>query len=214
VTTDRSKVVLAVHGGLLGTRRELSEEDTRERHEVLRESLLAGYRKLHSDATSSLDAVIAAVMVLEDSPVFNAAHGAIVTQSGTIELDAAIMDGLTSQAGAVAGVQRVRNPILAAQAVMKQTPCVLMVGEPADSLAEQLGLEMVSREYFVTATRWNEYLERQKLQTKSSESHHGSATSNGSKGTVGAVARDRCGNLAACNFNRRAFIQAFRARWR
>jgi beta-aspartyl-peptidase (threonine type) len=189
--------MLAVHGGLAGSR-ELSEDKAREIQDVLGESLFAGFRQLHSDSNSSVDAVIAAVKVLEDSPIFNAAKGAILTQSGTIELDASIMDGRSLNAGAVAGVRRVRNPILAAHAVMTQTPCVLLAGDEADRFAERIGLAMVSQEYFLTPARWNEYLAWQKTKAETTGIRAESITGEGgSKGTVGAVARDRRGHLAA-----------------
>jgi beta-aspartyl-peptidase (threonine type) len=195
--TNRPKVVLAVHGGLAGRRSPIGGEKAQEIHDVLRQSLFAGFHQLQSETSSSIDAVIAAVKVLEEAPILNAGKGAVLTQSGTIELDASIMDGRTLTAGAVAGVRRIRNPILAAHAVMTQTPCVLLVGDEADRFAERIGLDMVTQEYFITPARWNEYLSWQKLQTETSPVNAASLTDGASKGTVGAVARDRHRNLAA-----------------
>jgi len=147
---------------------------------VLREALSTGYDLLKS-GRGSLDAVIAAVMVLEDSPLFNAGRGSCFNADGEIEMDASVMEGERLRAGAVAVVRRIRNPVLAARLVMEKTRHVLLAGDGAEKLARRHGLPLERPEYFHTALR------RSALQRKL-KNHHG---------TVGAVALDRHGNLAA-----------------
>jgi isoaspartyl peptidase/L-asparaginase-like protein (Ntn-hydrolase superfamily) len=130
---------------------------------------------------ASLDAVTAAVAALEDDPLFNAGRGAVYNEAGEHELDASIMDGATLRAGAVAAVRRIRNPVLAARAVMEKSPHVLLAGQGAEAFARKHGIALVRQGYFHTAERL-EALKRGKRR------HHG---------TVGAVALDRHGNLAA-----------------
>jgi beta-aspartyl-peptidase (threonine type) len=147
---------------------------------------------------SSLDAVEAAVRVLEDDPHFNAGKGSVFTSAGTIEMDAAIMDGKTLAAGAVAGIEHVRNPIILARAVMEKSKHVMMIGAGAEEFAKRNGIELVDAKYFFTQDRWDA-LQKMKAAEK--------AGADGSKkfiisdverhGTVGAVARDAQGNLAA-----------------
>jgi len=129
----------------------------------------------------SLDAVSAAVVTLEDDPLFNAGRGAVYNSAGKHELDASIMDGATLRAGAVAAVSRIRNPVLAARAVMEKSPHLLLVGEGAEQFARQHGLPLVRNTYFSTQ-------ERREAFRKGLKRHHG---------TVGAVALDRHGDLAA-----------------
>jgi isoaspartyl peptidase/L-asparaginase-like protein (Ntn-hydrolase superfamily) len=130
---------------------------------------------------ASLDAVCAAVVELEDSPLFNAGRGAVYNAAGRHELDAAVMDGAARRAGAVAGVSRIRNPVLAARAVMEKTRHVLLVGRGAEAFARTQGLSLVRPSYFDTRGRL--------LALRRNLKHH--------HGTVGAVARDKGGNLAA-----------------
>jgi beta-aspartyl-peptidase (threonine type) len=139
---------------------------------------------------SSLDAVVAAVKVLEDSPLFNAGRGAVFTHDGINELDASIMDGATLKAGAVAGLRHVRNPIELARLVMERSPHVMMIGEGAEEFALEQGITLVPRDYFYTEQRWQQ-LEKARRgdQSAASTLHY--------FGTVGAVAVDARGNLAA-----------------
>ncbi len=102
---------------------------------------------------ASLDAVVAAIKVLEDSPLFNAGHGAAMNAEGVCELDASIMDGRTQDAGAVAGVQHIRNPITLARDVLERTPHIMLIGDGAEAFARQLGYEFVPNKYFQTARR-------------------------------------------------------------
>jgi len=147
---------------------------------ALESALDAGHRILAGDG-ASLDAVTAAVVALEDDPLFNAGRGAVYNAAGKHELDASIMDGATLRAGAVAAVSRIRNPLLAARAVMEKSPHVLLAGKGAEQFARKHGLVLVSQSYFHSSARREAW-------KKGLKGHHG---------TVGAVALDRRGNLAA-----------------
>lgn len=193
-------VAIAIHGGA-GTinREDLTAEREKAVHETLQKALQAGHGVL-TDGGSSLDAVTAAVTVLEDSPLFNAAKGAVFNCAGRNELDAAIMNGATLDAGAVASVRTTRNPILLARLVLEQSPHVLLVGDGAESFGKQHGIEFVDPEYYFTEER---YEQLQNLQKREGVKGCGDAIAalDGfdplSFGTVGAVALDRSGNLAA-----------------
>jgi beta-aspartyl-peptidase (threonine type) len=189
MTSQRGKTILAIHGGLAGPRENMTPEREEGVRGALRESLAAGLEVLRSATGDCVAAVIAAVAVMEDSPHFNAGHGSVFTQKGTIELDAAIMAGKDRNAGAVANVKRIRNPIRAAHAVIMRSPAVFLVGTEADEFAAQVGLAMVEPSYFVTERRWNDFLAWKVRRQQ--------ATADFSRGTVGAVALDRDGNLAA-----------------
>jgi L-asparaginase / beta-aspartyl-peptidase len=170
---------------------------------AMTEALSAGHLVL-AGGGSSLDAVQAAIVVLEDSPLFNAGKGAVFTHQGTNELDASIMDGATRRAGAVAGVKRIKNPILLARLVMEKSPHVMMTGDGAEVFAaEQGGIEFVDPKYFHTDRAWDALQraldeERQTTKTGASARPAMERDAPGSYfGTVGAVALDRLGNLAA-----------------
>ena len=186
-------IAIAIHGGA-GTieRSSLGEEQEAAIRQDLEAALDAGYAVL-KDGGESLDAVTAVVTRLEDSPYFNAGKGAVFTADGTNELDAAIMDGATARAGAVAGLTRIKNPILLARAVMERSVHVMMVGAGAESFAREVGVEFVDPAYFRTEARWQQYLKAKEAASKPRaqvpRSHY--------YGTVGAVALDRRGHLAA-----------------
>jgi beta-aspartyl-peptidase (threonine type) len=158
---------------------------------AMNDALLAGYRVL-AGGGSSLDAVQSAIVILEDSPLFNAGKGAVFTHEGTNELDASIMDGSTMKAGAVAGLKHIKNPIRLARLVMERSPHVMMAGEGAELFAREQGnIEFVDQKYFYTDRAWKalqDALAAEKKQTEGTSDHHG---------TVGAVALDQHGNLAA-----------------
>ncbi len=183
---------LVVHGGA-GT--PPAEELTPERIALyeggLREALAAGGAVLAAGG-DALAAVIAAVAALEDDPLFNAGRGATLTSSGRVEMDASLMDGATRQAGAVAGVTRIRNPIRAAEAVMRRTKHVLLAGPAADAFAAAEGLAMEEPGYFETPHR-RAQLEIALKRGVMAQDHDISTK----VGTVGAVARDAQGRLAA-----------------
>ena len=177
---------------------------TAEREKEYRGGLEAALRAGHSVLTrggSSLDAVEATIRVLEDNPLFNAGKGAVFTHEGKNELDASIMEGKSKRAGAVAGVTIVRNPISAARAVMERSPHVMMVGRGAELFATKMGLEIVDPSYFWTERRWKalqeELVEEQKKANAPAPTSEGPLDENKKFGTVGAVALDRDGNLAA-----------------
>lgn len=155
---------------------------------ALADALRRGYAEL-AVGGSALDAAAAAVVVLEDAPYFNAGHGAVFTGEGIHELDAAVMDGASLRAGAVAGVRHVRNPVLLARAVMEHSPHVMLAGIGAEDFARTRGLALVAPEYFRTEVRWRE------LQQVRDRERRGQAIDH--FGTVGAVALDAQGRLAA-----------------
>ena len=179
---------LVIHGGAgVITREGMSPEKEAAYTAALETALEAGAAVLRNGG-SALDAVEAAVIPMEDDPLFNSGHGAVFTAAGTHELDASIMDGRARNAGAVAGVTRVRNPIKAARAVMDKSEHVMFAGSGADAFAEAQGLDMVDNSYFDTDRR------RQSLERVLEERVRTAADRHG---TVGAVAIDQDGNLAA-----------------
>ncbi len=187
-------VSLAIHGGAGTLRREaMTPELEAAHHAGLRAALRAGHAVLAAGG-SALDAVTRAVTVLEDDPLFNAGHGAVFTTAGQLEMDAAVMDGRTRAAGAVAGVLGPRNPVLAARAVMEHSGAVLLIGEGALAFCRERGLAFEDAAYFHTDRRWEALqreLERRRQgapDTRDDAARHG---------TVGAVARDASGHLAA-----------------
>jgi len=183
---------IVIHGGA-GTidPANLSPEEEREYRATLGAALDAGYAVLDAGGPA-LDAVEAAIVIMEDSPLFNAGKGAVFTHEGVNELDASVMDGKTGQAGAVAGVRTVKNPIRAARAVMQRSAHVMLSGEGADAFARTQGLDTVPGDYFRTERRWKQ-LEKAR-QADTVELDHGNADK---FGTVGAVAIDQHGHLAA-----------------
>ncbi|WP_262296755.1 isoaspartyl peptidase/L-asparaginase family protein [Microvirga sesbaniae] len=184
---------LAVHGGA-GTilRSKMTPEREAAYHAGLRRALNAG-RVVLADGGSALDAVSAAVMALEDEPLFNAGRGAVYTSAGKQEMDAAVMDGRDRAAGAVAGICGPRNPILAARAVMEHSGHVILIGESAMEFCRRQGLPFEELSYFHTEQRWNALQETLAMRHSGTDDHDESRK----HGTVGAVARDRNGNLAA-----------------
>jgi beta-aspartyl-peptidase (threonine type) len=185
---------LAIHGGA-GTlnRRQMSGTREKRYHEALVHVLHAGYRVLEAGG-SSLDAVVAAVVELENSPLFNAGRGSVLNADGDHEMDAAVMDGATVRVGSVAAVRRIQNPVLAARAVMERTSHVMLAGPAADRFARRAGLPLASAQYFRTTDRV-EALARARARKGASGAAKPSAAE--MHGTVGAVALDGHGNLAA-----------------
>ena len=185
-------IALAIHGGCgVLAKLDWPEADWAAAREDLARSLDAGWAILDAGG-SALDAVEAAVVVLEDSPHFNAGYGAALNEAGEHELDASIMDGATLAAGAVTLTRRIRNPVRAARRVLEEGETVLLGGPAADDFAAAQGLEMVSPDYFTTPRR------RDALAAMQAHAAQGSSGSEAEKhGTVGAVALDRQGHLAA-----------------
>ncbi|HIB04362.1 MAG TPA: isoaspartyl peptidase/L-asparaginase [Candidatus Marinimicrobia bacterium] len=172
---------IAIHGGAgTITRKNMTPEKENAYRSKLKETLNVGYSILNKGGTS-LDAVEATIRIMENSELFNAGKGAVFTNAGTNELDASIMDGRNLKAGAVARVKTVKNPISAARKVMEETWHVMLSGDGADKFAKEQGLDIVDPSYFYTQRRWDSL---KKIQV---EKH----------GTVGCVALDKHGNLAA-----------------
>ena len=191
---DQPMISIAIHGGAgVISRASMSAENERAYRADLERALDAGYAVLDKGGTS-LDAVVAAVKILEDSPLFNAGKGAVFSHAGINELDAAIMDGATQKAGAVAGVRHIRNPIELARMVMERTPHVLLAGEGAEEFALEQGVDARARQLL---------LHRAALEAARGRAEGRAARRRcpqddiGYFGTVGAVARDKDGNLAA-----------------
>jgi beta-aspartyl-peptidase (threonine type) len=209
------KITLVIHGGAgTITRANMTPEKEKAYREALNTALQKGYAILKKGGTS-LQAVEAAIMVMEDSPLFNAGKGAVFTNEGKNELDAAIMEGNTLKAGAIAGVTTIKNPIRGAIAVMEKSPHVLMAGKGADQFAREQGLEIVDPSYFYTEARFKA-LQKAKEQEKIELDHYENKEeikkapktgyskdenlifTEGKKfGTVGCVALDKFGNLTA-----------------
>ncbi len=187
--------VLVIHGGAGVVAHELTPVKEKAVRAALALALQNGYAQLKA-GKSSLDAVTAAITVLEDDPNFNAGKGAVFTHDGRNELDAAIMDGSTLLAGAVAGVEHVQNPILLARAVMEQSPHVMLAGAGAEAFAQSAGMSLVDAAYFRTEARWQE-LQSALREDAKSQPHADVRTANHFFGTVGAVALDAHGHLAA-----------------
>jgi beta-aspartyl-peptidase (threonine type) len=184
------RISLAIHGGAGAILREVLTDEMEAAYlAALRRALTAGWEILSGDG-SALDAVEGAVRILEDDPLFNAGRGAAFTHEGTQELDAAIMDGRTLNAGSVASVRNVRNPIRLARTVMEVSPHLMLTGAGAVEFARQNGIELADDHYFFDEYRYQQLLEaREREQIELDHSH--------STGTVGAVALDAEGNLAA-----------------
>jgi len=182
---------LVIHGGAgsMVRRATLPAADAVYRA-ALGRALAAGAAVLDAGG-AALDAVEAAIVAMEDDALFNAGRGAVFTAEGTNELDAAIMEGTTRRAGAVAGTTRTRNPIRLARAVMEATPHVMLAAAGADAFAATTGLAQVDPDYFRSDERWRQFLE---LQARGGSAAFDSGVH---YGTVGAVARDRAGQLAA-----------------
>jgi beta-aspartyl-peptidase (threonine type) len=208
------KPVIAIHGGAGAIARDaMSSEKEREYLDALARIVAAGQAVL-AEGGSALDAVTTAVRLLEDCPLFNAGHGAVFTSAGTHELDASIMDGATLRTGAIANVNCVRNPVLAARKVMQESKHVFFVGAGAEAFAREHGLEIVDPSYFSTEARREQLLRVQRENPDAAVlDHDGQAIvargqpvpakpadpldADKKFGTVGAVAVDARGNLAA-----------------
>jgi L-asparaginase / beta-aspartyl-peptidase len=201
------RLAFVIHGGAGVIKKgSLSPEREKQYRAKLEEALLAGYKALQA-GKSGLDAVEIAIRMLEDSPLFNAGKGAVFTADGKNELDASIMDGKTLAAGAVAGLHHVKNPITLARAVMEKSPHVMMIGDGAEKFAKEQNIELVDAKYFWTQERWDS-LQRILKQEKEKASETPATKPKGISqnlaelpynkfGTVGAVALDKDGNLAA-----------------
>lgn len=186
--------VLVIHGGAGVIRHDMTPAKEKAIRAALTQALEQGHAQLKA-GKSALDAVTAALTVLEDDPNFNAGKGSVFTHDGRNELDAAIMDGHTLRAGSVAGVQRVKNPILLARAVMEQSPYVMLSGDGAEAFAKEQGMALVDPSYFRTEERWQQL--QKALKEDAAKQPHTDQETDRHFGTVGAVALDAQGHLAA-----------------
>jgi len=194
-TQERADFALVLHGGA-GTilKENMSDEKEKAYIKALDEALNIGARILRKGGTS-MDAVVQTIIHLENSPLFNAGKGVVFTHQGTNEMDASIMHGKDLEAGAVGGIKTIKNPILAARAVLEKSEHVFMSGEGADEFAREQGLETAAPDYFRTERRWNSL---QKILEKEKATGVIDTTNPDSKyGTVGVVALDRAGNIVA-----------------
>ncbi|WP_373073725.1 isoaspartyl peptidase/L-asparaginase family protein [Zeaxanthinibacter enoshimensis] len=185
---------IAIHGGA-GTisKTNMSKWKAEAYRQVLKRAYTVGYLTLHKGGTS-LDAVTEAVIVMENSPLFNAGRGAVFTHEGEHEMDAAIMDGKKLKAGGVAGVSGIKNPILLSRAVMQHSKHVIISGPQAREFAREQGLEFAPKDYFYDEYRYKQW---QRVASKDQVSLDHDEELNKKFGTVGAVALDKKGNLAA-----------------
>jgi len=195
VAQTDAPIAIAIHGGS-GTIKKSDFSDSREQavRETLEGAVKAAYQVLVSGG-SSLDAATLAITLLEDSPHFNAGKGAVFNAQGKNEMDASIMDGSDLNAGAVAAVHNIRNPILLARKVMTDSPHVMLMGEGAEIFARQQGIEFAEDNYFFTELRWQQLQNAQS--SANPEAYLLSESPDRWHSTVGAVALDSSGNLAA-----------------
>ena len=208
---EKPDYVLVIHGGAGNiTPDKLAPELEAKFRKDLLAALAAGDEVLKRGG-AALDAITASIQVLEDSPLFNAGRGAVFNAEGKNELDSSIMDGRTLDAGAVSGVKNIKNPILLARAVMEQSPHVMMQGHGAEAFAAISGIETADDAYFFTEYRWEQYENARNKGLDPALDHDGRAPDGGNDqastggpltgdykfGTVGAVALDKHGNLAA-----------------
>jgi L-asparaginase / beta-aspartyl-peptidase len=194
---------IVVHGGAGTLRKQnMSPELEKQYTDKLTEALQAGYDTLKKGGTS-LDAVVTSIRILEDSPLFNAGKGSVFTADGKNEMDASIMDGKTGMAGAVAGVHTIKNPITAARCVMEKSPHVMMVGKGAEEFAKQCNCMFADSLYFFDQKRWDQLMKIKKEEQIKLSDTTGSLIPESNNfydkkfGTVGIVALDQYGNLAA-----------------
>ena len=202
--SKESPIAIVIHGGAGTIQRELMSDEMERRYRgVLAKAIESGYQILKNDG-SSTEAVIATITILEDSPLFNAGHGAVFNHDGNVELDASIMQGSDLNAGAVAAVSSVKNPISLALSVLEHSPHVMLVGEGAEMFAKQQGIALVPNQYFKTERR---RLQLEEILAKEKSASLSKTASNAllaayrfdekKLGTVGAVAIDKLGNIAA-----------------
>ena len=197
MTAQAKPIAIVIHGGAGKIDRDaLTPERERLYHSTLEQSLRAGHAIL-ARGGSALDAVEAAIVIMEDASVFNAGKGSVFTAEGKNELDASIMDGRALQAGAIGGVTTVKNPIRAARAVMEKSPHVLFTNKGAEKFAADHGLEIVDPKYFFTERRWKQIQKWRKQQEAKPQAAAEPDQHADYFGTVGCVALDAQGNLAA-----------------
>jgi L-asparaginase / beta-aspartyl-peptidase len=194
---DLGPITLVIHGGA-GTilREKMTPALEKAYQEALQQALDSGFAVLETGGRS-VEAVIKAIRMLEDNPLFNAGKGSVFTADGKNEMDASIMDGSNLMAGSVAGVTTIKNPITAAHAVMTKSEHVMLIARGAEKFAEEQGLEIVDPTYFFDSTRYNQWLRMNERENKKITQLEDAYTHDKKFGTVGAVALDQYGNIAA-----------------
>lgn len=192
--THATTPVLVIHGGAGVIKRDMNPIREKAVRAAMVRALQDGYAQLKA-GKPAIDAVTAAITVLEDDPNFNAGRGSVFTHEGRNEMDAAVMEGDSRRAGAVAGVQRVKNPILLARAVMEHSSHVMLIGDGAEAFAKEQGIPLVDPSYFRTEERWQQF--QKALKEDSEKKPHDDPETAKHFGTVGAVALDSAGHLAA-----------------
>lgn len=186
---------IVIHGGAgTITKANMTDEKEKAYRDKLNEALEVGETILKNGGTSA-DAVTQTIMVMENSPLFNSGKGAVFTNAGINELDASFMDGKTQNAGAVGGVTNVKNPILAARAVLEKSEHVLLTGKGAEQFAKEMGIEQVDNSYFRTERRWNSLQKAKAAEAKTGDVSYDNPDYK--FGTVGCVALDNSGNIVA-----------------
>lgn len=197
MTASDYPVAIVIHGGA-GTilKQDMTPQMEQQYRATLRQALQAGHAVLEKGG-HSLDAVQAAIEVMENSPLFNAGKGAVFAHNGKNEMDAAIMDGASLRAGGVADVQHIKNPIALARLVMEKTPHVLLVGKGAEDFAVSQGMKLMPASYFYTQQRWDALQRALKRNATAAVEEQYPGTRAHGFGTVGAVALDRYGDIAA-----------------
>jgi L-asparaginase / beta-aspartyl-peptidase len=186
--------VLVIHGGAGVIKRDMNPAKEKAVRAALTKALQDGYAQLKA-GKPAIDAVTTAITVLEDDPNFNAGRGSVFTHDGKNEMDAAVMEGDNLRAGSVAGVHRVKNPVLLARAVMEHSPHVMLVGDGAEEFAKEQGIALVDPSYFRTEERWQQL--QKALKEDAQKQPHADLETAKHFGTVGAVALDSEGHLAA-----------------
>ncbi|MDP6837280.1 MAG: isoaspartyl peptidase/L-asparaginase [Candidatus Marinimicrobia bacterium] len=188
---------LVIHGGAGTIKKEKMTAEREAAYEKALTGTLTLGHEILSKGGSAVEAVELVAKRLEDSPLFNAGKGAVFTSTGTNELDASIMDGKTLNAGAVATVKHIKNPITAARLVMEESPHVLLTGDGAEEFAREHDVEFVAPEYFYTDRRWKSYIKRKEKEVKRAAASTNEVDGDEKYGTVGVAALDGSGNLAA-----------------
>ncbi len=203
VSANEPTIAIAIHGGAGTISKDKMVGEVKKQYESkLKQAVTAGYQLLEQ-GKSSQEAIIAAIQILEESPLFNAGKGAVYTYDGKHELDASIMDGKTLNAGAVSGVSTVKSPIMLAKKVMDESVHVMLSGKGAETFAKEKGLTLVDNSYFETKHRYKSLIKaKQKIEKVNKElkdfrAAHESLPDTYKMGTVGAVALDADGNIAA-----------------
>jgi beta-aspartyl-peptidase (threonine type) len=194
---DQPSFGIVIHGGAGTILKENMTDSMENAYKTILEKAIRTGHEILAEGGSSLEAVKATINIMEDSPLFNSGKGAVFTHEETNELDASIMDGATLNAGAVAGVTRIKNPIDLAFAVMNKSPHVLLTGKGAELFAREQGIEWVDPSYFYTENRYQSLLRAKKRDETKTASFNDNHLTDSKFGTVGCVALDKNGNLAA-----------------